>query len=194
MESGSCDDPVIINFNPKSGPPQGGTIVTISGTNLGGVFNDIISITIGSRQCQAIEGSYIMGTEIQCTVSASGPMSSNSIVISISSSTGDKTGTSNERYMFLTLSVRSIYPVRGPRSGGTNITILGSNLNIGNTEKTRIILRESSIETKRQACSDVECGNIRYSYEVTFGKFFEATTRFMSNSLFFLLLQQNCLV
>ena len=161
MESGSCDDPVIINFNPKSGPPQGGTIVTISGTNLGGVFNDIISITIGSRQCLAIEESYIMGAEIQCAISTSGPTSSDSIVIIIHSSTGNKTGISSEQYMFLTPSISSIYPVMGPRSGGTNITILGSNLNIGNTERTRIILRESSIETERQACSDVECANIR---------------------------------
>ena len=160
-ESGSCEDPVITGFTPTSGPPQGGTIITISGTNLGVKFSDIVSITIGNRECTPIEESYTVGTQIQCTVSSSGPSSNDAITITISSSTDDKTATSTDQYMFSTPSISSIFPSLGPRSGGTRITITGSNLNIGNTDQTRIILRESSGKRrKRQGCPDSDCIDI----------------------------------
>ena len=44
--------------NPNSGPYQGGTDVTINGTDLGVVFEDIISITIGETSCMIINNSY----------------------------------------------------------------------------------------------------------------------------------------
>ena len=47
--------------NPNSGPYQGGTDVTITGTELGVVFEDIINITIGGALCQIYNDSYIPG-------------------------------------------------------------------------------------------------------------------------------------
>lgn len=157
-QSGGCDDPAITDFDPKNGPPQGGTTITITGTNLGQQFTDILSITIGSRLCIAIAESYVTGTQVQCTVSTSGPSQNDAIAITVSSSDGNKMGTSGVQYEFLTPSISSVSPSLGPRSGGTRITITGSNLNIGNTEQTRIILRESSKRRKRQTCPDAVCG------------------------------------
>ena len=44
--------------NPNSGPYQGGTDVTITGTELGFVFNDIINVTIGRELCTINRNSY----------------------------------------------------------------------------------------------------------------------------------------
>ena len=47
--------------NPNSGPYQGGTDVTINGTDLGVVFEDIINITIGGALCIIYSDSYQPG-------------------------------------------------------------------------------------------------------------------------------------
>ena len=47
--------------NPNSGPYQGGTDVTITGTDLGIVFEDIIIITIGGSLCRTYNDSYQPG-------------------------------------------------------------------------------------------------------------------------------------
>ena len=47
--------------NPNSGPYQGGTTITITGTDLGIVVQDIISITIGGAPCTIDSDSYLPG-------------------------------------------------------------------------------------------------------------------------------------
>ena len=47
--------------NPNSGPYQGGTSITINGTDLGVVFQDIISVTIGETPCMIDSNSYQPG-------------------------------------------------------------------------------------------------------------------------------------
>ena len=47
--------------NPNSGPYQGGTDVTITGTDLGIVFEDIIIITMGGSSCKIYNDSYQPG-------------------------------------------------------------------------------------------------------------------------------------
>ena len=42
---------LMVQVNPNSGPYQGGTAVTINGTDLGVVFEDIINVTIGGALC-----------------------------------------------------------------------------------------------------------------------------------------------
>ena len=49
--------------NPNSGPYQGGTDVTITGTDLGVVFEDIINVTIGGSLCIIYNDSYQPGVE-----------------------------------------------------------------------------------------------------------------------------------
>ena len=47
--------------NPNSGPYQGGTNVTITGTDLGVLVEDIINITIGGALCIIYNDSYLPG-------------------------------------------------------------------------------------------------------------------------------------
>ena len=50
-----------------------------------------------------------------------------------------------------------VFTVYGPVSGGTRIRVKGTNLHIGNTEMTRVIMRESLSRKKRNTCPDVNC-------------------------------------
>ena len=47
--------------NPNSGPYQGGTNITINGTDLGVVLEDIISVTLGEVPCVIDSSSYQPG-------------------------------------------------------------------------------------------------------------------------------------
>ena len=47
--------------NPNSGPYQGGTTITINGTNLGVVVQDIINVTVGGVPCMIVNNTYVPG-------------------------------------------------------------------------------------------------------------------------------------
>ena len=57
----SYNDILMVQVNPNSGPYQGGTAVTINGTDLGVVFEDIINVTIGGALCIIDNSSYQPG-------------------------------------------------------------------------------------------------------------------------------------
>ena len=69
--SSGCLLPMITSISPDSGPTEGGTTVTITGTDLGTSFSDIVSITVGSLSCTPIENSYLVGRRISCDISSS---------------------------------------------------------------------------------------------------------------------------
>ena len=74
--------------------------------------------------------------------------------------TGDNTTCTGGPSNWLTVpSVESITPTYGPVSGGTLVTVIGNNLDIGNKENTRVLFRESSTSRrrKRHSCPETEC-------------------------------------
>ena len=50
--------------DPPTGPQEGGTIIAISGTDLGQKFDDVILVTIGGGVCalEGLEDHYIAGS------------------------------------------------------------------------------------------------------------------------------------
>ena len=135
-EGSNCPAPVIINFNPKVGPLEGGTTITIIGRELGVSIDDFASdsIAVGNVPCSLVNTSYIPGRQVLCTT---GRLVSrtNSILIQLQS--GALT-TSHELFQVATPGVYGVTPSRGPAAGGTRLTVWGTNLNIGNIEDTRI--------------------------------------------------------
>jgi plexin A len=133
-----CPMPTIIDFTPKFGPPQGGTTITITGTDLGVSFSDFIdnSIRVGGVNCMPTNpDGYLPGRRINCTTTSSGVSASVMIMLSNGNVTSGET-------LFTRVSpeITRIFPSRGPQAGGTNLTVYGTNLDIGNTEDTRITL------------------------------------------------------
>ena len=134
-EGASCPAPVIIDFNPKIGPLEGGTTITITGRELGVSIDDFDSITVGNILCTLVNSSYIPGRQVLCTTGKL-VASTNSILIRLT--TGHLT-TSHELFKVATPGVYGVTPSQGPAAGGTRVTVWGTNLSIGNIEDTRIM-------------------------------------------------------
>ena len=161
--SGNCPTPVITNFTPKSGPPQGRTQVTIYGSNLGIQSLNILSVTFGSRTCTSNPDLYVSEKRIVCSITPddSNTITSNVTITVIVNTTAPqpKTAVSSTHFQFLTPIIQSVSPTFGPTSGGTLVRVEGTNLDIGNKEENKVIMRESSSNKRRKRnshCPD-EC-------------------------------------
>ena len=138
--SSDCPAPTITNFSPKSGHIEGGTTITITGTELGVTFSDFTanSISIGNDICLPItENNFISGKQILCRTVKGSP-GGHVIMITLPSGVTF----SNEEFNFALPEIYGVDPMVGPVAGGTELKVWGSNLNIGNIENTRVHLIE----------------------------------------------------
>ena len=129
-----CPAPSITMIQPQTGPPQGGTIITITGRNLGVTFSDFtansITLTSGSNsvQCTPISDGYMSGSEVQCTMNV---VQDGFYTLAINIPSG--MGTYNDGTFVVSLpTVTGATPLQGPIAGGTRVTITGTDLDIGN--------------------------------------------------------------
>uniref|UniRef100_A0A8D8QDI4 Plexin-A1 n=2 Tax=Cacopsylla melanoneura TaxID=428564 RepID=A0A8D8QDI4_9HEMI len=126
----TCPNPEITSFQPKSGPWEGGTNVTINGINLGKTFKDIYGgVNVAGITCQPYESLYNRTTQIVCQVDGPGTreLREGPVIVKIE----DFRGQSKDNYQFVDPVIRSIYPLQGPRSGGTILHITGAHMNAG---------------------------------------------------------------
>jgi plexin A len=135
-----CPRPTIIDFNPKFGTPEGGTTITITGTDLGVSFSDFDenSIRVGDVNCMPTNpDDYLPGRRISCTtMNNGGSTGPNTILITLPNGAG----ASNTQFNIVSPEITGVFPSRGPQAGGTNLIVYGTNLDIGNTVNTRITL------------------------------------------------------
>ena len=128
-----CPAPSIAIIQPQTGPPQGGTIITITGSNLGVTFSDFtansITLTSGSNsvQCTPISEGYMSSSEVRCRMNVVQD-GSYTLAINIPSGIGTYDGT----FVVSLPTVTGATPLQGPIAGGTRVTITGTNLDIGN--------------------------------------------------------------
>ena len=137
-----CPSPVLSYVSPSSGPFEGGTSLTITGTNLGVTVGDIVSVTVGLVSCMVQSDGYIPGIQVVCVTGAyaSGGVQQNvSFSVLINRSGAMATAQPNLQYKYVRPSISSVSPKSGPMSGGTNVVIGGMFLNVGNGVK-RVLL------------------------------------------------------
>ncbi|WP_246700860.1 IPT/TIG domain-containing protein [Rhodopseudomonas sp. BR0M22] len=109
--------PTISTISPSSGSTGGGTSVTISGTNLAGVT----SVTVGGAA--ATLGTNT-ATSIVITTPA-GTAGARDVVVTTAGGTATSTG----GFTYVTSpTISTITPNSGPATGGTSVTITGTNL------------------------------------------------------------------
>ena len=140
----ACPAPVINSIQPNRGPREGGTRVTITGTDLGASFSDILQVRLVSEtgtnvSCNlAGEEQYVLGREIVCDtvrVATTGihmmdvhvQRESSVEVVSAPFSVEDP-------------QLNGVYPQFGPKSGGIEVAVIGGSLAIGNNNQTRVEL------------------------------------------------------
>ncbi|XP_046483187.1 plexin-A2-like [Neodiprion pinetum] len=126
----TCPNPKIQFFEPQIGPWEGGTNVTIQGTNLGKTFADIYSgVSIAGLPCEPYPELYVRTKQIVCRVGGPGtPQERNGpVIVKIE----DFRSISDVNFEFVDPVIESISPKYGPRSGGTVIRITGRYMNAG---------------------------------------------------------------
>ncbi|XP_049284927.1 plexin-A2 isoform X3 [Anopheles funestus] len=126
----TCPNPEIHSFDPKTGPWEGGTNITIRGINLGKKYDDVYGgIKIAGIDCMPFRELYVQTKEIVCSVDGPGVKSHRSgrVVVQIS----DFRGESANDFEFVDPEIENFEPKHGPISGGTTIKIMGRYLNTG---------------------------------------------------------------
>ena len=157
--SSNCPSPMITGISPDRGPTEGGTTVTITGTDLGTSFGDIVSITVGSLTCTPIVTSYLVGRSITCNISSGSQTQGIVDIVVRVSRMGGADQDAITRFRFGQPRVYSVSPSYGPGAGGTIVRVRGEDLNIGNTERTTVSLvtTGSSRRRRRQAMGTASC-------------------------------------
>nr|XP_020655925.1 plexin-A4-like [Pogona vitticeps] len=130
---GKCTNPKITEISPVRGPREGGTRVTIRGENLGLEFRDIAKkVKVAGVDCEPLVDGYIPAEQIVCEMGEAKPSQhAGNVDICVAECKPEFMAKSSQFYYFTTLTLSDLYPKQGPMSGGTQVTITGTNLNAG---------------------------------------------------------------
>lgn len=115
-----------VQVTPSSGPTTGGTTITVTGT----FFRAGATVKVGMNDCMSVSV-QMGGTALTCTTptGSSGP-----VAVSVTNPDG-QTGLLNNAFTYLAPvpppTVSSLSPAFGPVSGGTQVTVLGTNFQAG---------------------------------------------------------------
>uniref|UniRef100_A0A672GXX2 Sema domain-containing protein n=1 Tax=Salarias fasciatus TaxID=181472 RepID=A0A672GXX2_SALFA len=128
-----CPNPAITDIIPRFGPLQGGISITIRGSNLGIHQDDIKNITVVGEPCIHQKEKYSVSTSVVCEIGAVDVSKSHwgevEVVVN-----GNKKGTSAMYFTYRDPIPDAVTPARGPKAGGTLITISGRFLDTGSKE------------------------------------------------------------
>ncbi|XP_050952362.1 LOW QUALITY PROTEIN: plexin-B1 [Labeo rohita] len=134
----TCPAPHIHMIEPLSGPVEGGTVLTVSGSNLGQRAEDIQhSVTIAGVPCTVIPDRYEVSSSIVCETTASAVEQSAHVSVQVK---GGGIGQSAQRFRYQDPVLLGVSPLKGPMSGGTSLTITGRNLLTGRSNEISILI------------------------------------------------------
>ncbi|XP_038668383.1 plexin-B1 isoform X2 [Scyliorhinus canicula] len=134
----TCPAPVIHSINPMSGLQEGGTVVTITGSNLGQRFEDIQNmVTVAGIPCQADPLKYEVSTRIVCYTAASSEEVSGRVTVEV---TNGGRCSSAQPFTYQNPVLNSITPSRGPKAGGTSLTLHGAKLLTGRPSDIKVFV------------------------------------------------------
>ncbi|XP_056307346.1 plexin-B2b [Danio aesculapii] len=134
-----CPDPQITDITPRFGPLKGGIAITIKGSNLGIQKDDIKNITVAGVNCRHLRERYSVSTSVICQIGPANLRKSG--VVEIEVGRGRK-GVSSKTVQFTYRDPvpLSVFPNRGPKAGGTVLTITGQDLNTASKEDLLILV------------------------------------------------------
>ncbi|XP_047364074.1 plexin-B [Vespa velutina] len=162
-----CPKPRIDMIKPLSGPIEGGTLVTIEGSNLGLKKSDVEGkIHIGDTPCTLVD--YEVSVRIVCRTGQHEATDTASVVV------GNDAGFTESAVLFNYKDIRltGIYPSVGPQSGGTQLAITGMYLNIGSTisaylDELPCHVNATQASSTRLTCVTSKSGRVRRIHKLT---------------------------
>ncbi|NXL84499.1 PLXB1 protein, partial [Alectura lathami] len=133
-----CPAPLIHSVYPLSGPVEGGTRITITGSNLGQKHQDIAeTVTVAGIPCAVDAQEYEISSSIVCVTGGSWMERSGHVVVEVP---GGGRGASGHVFTYQNPELKSIIPTQGPKAGGTCLTLLGSKLLTGHPNEISVLL------------------------------------------------------
>ncbi|XP_069694411.1 plexin-B isoform X4 [Periplaneta americana] len=153
-----CPKPRIDMIKPLSGPIEGGTLVTIEGSNLGLKEEDVRGkISIGDTPCELIQ--YEVSVRIVCRTGRSDGENVAPVYV------GNEAGTTESavHFSYKDIVLEGVYPPMGPQSGGTQLAITGQYLNIGSTISAYLDDLPCQVNSTQASSSRITCVTSRAS-------------------------------
>ncbi|XP_037540540.1 plexin-B1 [Nematolebias whitei] len=125
----TCPSPKITEVLPVSGPLEGGVLLTISGSNLGTKYQDVVGgVMVAGVPCEPHPEEYQVSTRVVCELKSSGTKKIGPVEIKVGSSLP---GRSTQIFTYQDPQLMELVPDKGPVSGGTRLTIRGQQLLTG---------------------------------------------------------------
>ncbi|XP_054585691.1 plexin-B1 [Eptesicus fuscus] len=133
-----CPAPLIHSVEPLTGPVDGGTRVTIRGSNLGQRVRDVQdTVRVAGVPCAVDAQEYAVSSSLVCVTAASGQEVTGAVTVEVP---GRGRGVSEHDFAYQDPKVHSLFPSRGPRAGGTRLTLRGTKLLTGRPEDLRVVV------------------------------------------------------
>ncbi|XP_023931649.1 hepatocyte growth factor receptor [Lingula anatina] len=134
-----------VQVSPLSAPVEGHTKVTINGTNLGTSDASIPTVRLAGVACRPVVEEYVVSKRIMCTAAeAPGRLGRNgSIEIQIQGL--GRVYNYSKQFRYVDPKLEAVFPVKGPMSGGTRLTVRGKDLNAGNLDNISLNLGEEML-------------------------------------------------
>ncbi|KAJ8260057.1 hypothetical protein GJAV_G00176570 [Gymnothorax javanicus] len=134
----TCPAPVIHLIEPLTGLVEGGTLITISGSNLGQKAQDIQdSVTVAGVPCTVLPSRYEVSSRVVCVTGPSGVEKDGHVSVEVN---GGEFGASSQKFSYQDPMVTGVSPQRGPKAGGTSLTISGQGLRTGRTSEVSVVI------------------------------------------------------
>ncbi|BFZ08936.1 hypothetical protein BsWGS_11975 [Bradybaena similaris] len=150
-----CPNPQISSFYPKSGPTEGGTLVTIHGKNLGSNIEEV-QVNIDKVKCNITE--LQAPNRIICKTEHIGVDLKDKVRVMIGSAGGKQfMNESADMFSFVIPRITDISPTLGPVDGGTTITLIGEHLNAGFQKSVLIGLKYPCTDIQSINSSAITC-------------------------------------
>lgn len=152
MAVSECPKPRIDMIKPLSGPMEGGTLITIEGSNLGIRAEDVRdNIRIGDIPCELVN--YEISVKIECRTGSAG------FELSAPVKVGNDAGftESTVKFQYRDIQLDGLLPARGPQSGGTKLSIIGKWLNIGSSITAYLDNYECAVNGSQASSSQISC-------------------------------------
>nr|XP_044992908.1 plexin-B1 [Jaculus jaculus]XP_044992909.1 plexin-B1 [Jaculus jaculus]XP_044992910.1 plexin-B1 [Jaculus jaculus]XP_044992911.1 plexin-B1 [Jaculus jaculus]XP_044992912.1 plexin-B1 [Jaculus jaculus]XP_044992914.1 plexin-B1 [Jaculus jaculus]XP_044992915.1 plexin-B1 [Jaculus jaculus]XP_044992916.1 plexin-B1 [Jaculus jaculus] len=150
-----CPAPLIHAVEPLTGPIDGGTRVTIRGSNLGQHVQDVLDmVKVAGVPCAVDAQEYEVSSSLVCITGASGEEVTGAVTVEVP---GRGHGVSELNFAYQDPKVHSIFPAHGPRAGGTRLTLHGSKLLTGRLEDTRVVVGEQPCHLLLEQQSEQLC-------------------------------------
>ena len=141
--------PTVTKIEPSTGPAHGGTIVTITGTNLTGVS----AVKFGTNAATRFE--FKSATEVKAT----SPGGTGKVAVIVTTPGGTSASTASDEFIYVPApTVEKVTPDEGPIDGGTSVTISGTNLTgasvkFGSTAAVPVEVKSTQIKVNSPAGS-----------------------------------------